>query len=338
MAAATFDGRAEDKLQIACANIGGFVPDAERFLDELASEMPRSAPVMEDHCFIVNCSSDIPVFRNLHSAPFRALAVRIRSGDQEYGWLMMVSFNMKEVFRRGEYRLLRTVAEQMALLMANSALYSDLERFVINLVKSLVMAIDAKDACTKGHSERVSEYCMRMAAALGLDEKQRTALLWASVLHDIGKIGTPEVILNKPARLSDNEYDCIKTHPAKGAEILRPISQLKDALPAIRHHHEQYDGRGYPDALRGESIPLLARIIAVADTYDAITSQRAYRAAHSHAEAMRIILEGAGSQFDPRVVDAFYRTVCGGRVAFDTPPAAGQAAETAKQEYAGVRQ
>ena len=335
LAAAIFDGRTEDNIQITCEGVSGVVPDAARFLAQLGAEMPRSAPVMEGHCFIVNCSTEFPVFRTMHPAAFRALAVRIQSGDQEYGWLLMVSFNMQESFRRGEYRLLRTLAEQVALLMANSALYSNLERFVINLVKSLVMAIEAKDAYTRGHSERVSEYCRRMAADLGLDEKQRTALQWASVLHDVGKIGTPETILNKPDRLSDDEYNRIKDHPAKGAEILRPISQLEDALPSIRHHHEQYGGQGYPDALQGEAIPFLARIISVADTYDAITSQRAYRPARSHGEAMRIIREGAGSQFDPRLVESFCRIVGDGRVAFASQPVAGAAA-TAEQACAGV--
>jgi HD-GYP domain-containing protein (c-di-GMP phosphodiesterase class II) len=337
LAVATFDGRPEDNILIAGADFSGIVPDATRFLAELGAEMPRSAPAIEEGCFIVNCSTELPAFRGMHPAAFRALAIRVQSANQEYGWLLLVSFNMREIFRRGEYRLLRTVAEQVALLRANSALYSNLESFVINLVKSLVMAIEAKDAYTKGHSERVSAYCLRMAADLGLDEKLLTDLQWASVLHDLGKIGTPEVILNKPDRLSANEYDCIKGHPAKGAEILLPIAQLEDALPAIRHHHEQYDGRGYPDALRGDSIPLLARIIAVADTYDAITSRRAYREAGSHEKAMRIIREGAGSQFDPKVVDAFCRIVGDGRAVFDTREATAPNAEAVKREYAGVQ-
>ncbi len=337
LAVATFEGRAEDNILIACPDIGRFVPDAARFVEVLGPEMSRSAPAMEEHCFIVNCSTELPAFHGLHPAPFRALAVRIQSRDQHYGWLLLVAFNMKEIFRRGEYRLLCTVAEQVAILQANSALYSNLERFVINLVKSLVMAIEAKDAYTKGHSERVSAYCMRMASDLGLDEKQRTALQWASVLHDLGKIGTPEMILNKPNGLSRDEYACIKEHPAKGAEILAPISQLEDALPAIRHHHEQYDGRGYPDALSGDAIPLLARIISVADTYDAITSNRAYRAARSHGEALRIIREGAGSQFDLKIVDAFCRTIGVGRVLFDTRQDTDPETETAKRQPTGVQ-
>ena len=309
MAAALFPDDPQSTVEVVSSDVGSFVPDTGPFLDRLIAEIPRSAPGFEGNCFIVSCSSELPCFACMHDMPFRALAIRISHVEQRHGWLLLVSFNMKEIFRRGEYRLLSTMAEQIALVKSNTALYKDLELFVINLVKSMVMAIEAKDEYTKGHSERVNGLCMDMAEGLELSAGQRANLQWSSTLHDLGKIGTPEGILNKPGRLSDTEFDCIKEHPVRGAEILKPISQLAEALPVIRHHHERYDGTGYPDGLQGESIPLLARIIAVADTYDAITSSRAYRAARSDHEALRIIEECAGTQFDPRVVEVFLRTV-----------------------------
>jgi HD-GYP domain-containing protein (c-di-GMP phosphodiesterase class II) len=146
---------------------------------------------------------------------------------------------------------------------------------------------------------------MLVGAQLGLNEVELGDLKWASILHDIGKIGIPESILNKPDSLTDDEYAIIKGHPGKGADILKPVDQLTGSISSIVHHHERYDGRGYPKGLKGDEIPLAARIIAAADTFDAINSHRAYRAAKSKEAAMAIIEEVSGSQLDPRVVAAF---------------------------------
>jgi putative nucleotidyltransferase with HDIG domain len=169
----------------------------------------------------------------------------------------------------------------------------------------LVFAIEAKDIYTRGHSERVSRYAMLIAERLQIDEAQKDVLKWASILHDIGKIGIPESILNKPSRLDDDEFNVIKGHPKKGHDILQPLEQLATCLPGILHHHERYDGKGYPHGLKGEEIPFLARIIAVADTFDAITSTRAYRSANGAEKALGIVDDVAGTQLDPVVVEAF---------------------------------
>jgi HD-GYP domain-containing protein (c-di-GMP phosphodiesterase class II) len=144
-----------------------------------------------------------------------------------------------------------------------------------------------------------------VAARLNLNEEQRKDLNWASVLHDIGKIGIPEAILNKPGSLTDEEFSIIKAHPEKGHKILQPLEQLSASLPGILHHHERYDGLGYPHGLKGEDIPLAARIIAVVDTFDAITSDRAYRAGKTVKEALAIIEKVAGSQLAPDLVEVF---------------------------------
>jgi len=170
----------------------------------------------------------------------------------------------------------------------------------------LVFAIEAKDIYTRGHSERVNRYAMLTADRLQLDKAEKNVLNWASILHDIGKIGVPGSILNKPARLTEEEFDVIKRHSKKGHDILEPLEQLASScLPGILHHHERYDGNGYPHGLRGEEIPFLARIIAVADTFDAITSNRAYRSARAAEQALAIVEEVAGTQLDPKVVKAF---------------------------------
>ena len=278
------------------------VPDTKSFVQRLISKIPEGDIAEEDSYFIINNSINVPAFRNIHPEPFRFLVVKMRNNMDLEGWLGLVSFNLDEIFRQSELSLLVTMAEQIAVVLSNQDLYRDMERFVINVVKSLVQAIEAKDPYTRGHSERVNNYCMLIANELGLDEENKKALHWASILHDIGKIGIPEAILNKPTGLSDSEYGIIKTHPKKGAEILKHIEQLSDSIDGILFHHERYDGKGYAAGLKGSEIPLEARIIAVADTFDAITSNRAYRDANAHEEAMKIIREVKGTQLDPDIV------------------------------------
>jgi len=319
LAAVCFPKQPEASAEVMRPDAASLIPDPTAFAASLAATMPESAPEFDPGCFILNDADEVPRFAAMHDRPFRALSVSIANEGRQFGWLLLVSFNMKEIFRRGEYRLLGTMAGQLAVVMANTELYADLEQFVINLVKSLIITIEAKDVYTKGHSDRVSRLSMRLGMALGLDAERYNHLQWASLLHDLGKIGTPEALLNKDGRLSDAEFDTIRAHPAKGGEILAPITQLAKAIPAIRHHHERYDGSGYPDGLQGEAIPLLARIISVADTYDAITSDRAYRKARTHEEAMQIIESIAGTQLDPQVVKVFSQSIATNGPWLDSP-------------------
>ena len=276
------------------------------FVNSLIDAIPLDEPSLKrDNYFIVHDSREIPAYRDLAPEPYRFLAVKMRHNGNFYGWMGLVSFNLGEIFRRSELRLLNSMAEQVAVVITNSDLYRDLERFVINMVKSLVYAIEAKDDYTRGHSERVCRYSLLMAERLGLDEDQRKILQWSSILHDSGKIGIPESILNKPWRLEDEEYQIIKNHPMQGHTILEPLEQLASSLPGMLHHHERYDGAGYPQGLKGKDIPLDARIIAVADTFDAITSDRAYRPAKSPEEALEVIEKVAGTQLDPDLVEVF---------------------------------
>jgi len=283
------------------------VSDPNDFVDHLLiNSIPSSeSSLLEESYFIVNNSRLNPDYKDLHPDPFRFLTVKMQHNKELYGWLGLVSFDMKKIFQRSELRLLGSVAEQMAVVIANTDLYRDMEHFVINVVKSLVYAIEAKDVYTRGHSERVNRYCMMIADRLNMEEEPKDALHWASILHDVGKIGIAEAILNKPGRLSDEEYGLIKEHSKKGYGILKPIRQLWASLPAILHHHERYDGGGYPQGLKGEEIPLSARIIAIADTFDAITSDRAYRPSKSREEALAIMEQVAGSQLDSNLFEIF---------------------------------
>ena len=174
-----------------------------------------------------------------------------------------------------------------------------------SLIKALSQAIEAKDPYTRGHSERVAEYSRKLGIKMGLDKEKVEALYWAGILHDIGKIAVPTNILIKPEKLTDEEYEKIKIHPEFSYKICKELKTLKQVLPAIRHHHERYDGNGYPDGLKENKIPLEARIMAVCDSFDAMTSDRAYRKALSKEEAIKILRNGKGKQWDPEIVDKF---------------------------------
>jgi len=174
-------------------------------------------------------------------------------------------------------------------------------------IKSLAAAIDAKDPYTRGHSERVAIFSVAIARELGLDERGLERVQIAALLHDVGKIGIEDAVLRKPERLTDAEYAIIKRHPAMGASIMAPIRQLKDIIPGMRHHHEALDGSGYPDGLAGGEIPLMARIIAVADTFDAMTSDRLYQQAMDDQVAIRTLTRLSGTRYDPKAVQAFIK-------------------------------
>jgi putative nucleotidyltransferase with HDIG domain len=174
------------------------------------------------------------------------------------------------------------------------------------VLRALTSAIDAKDPYTCGHSERVAQIAVRLARKLGCNRQSLHTVFLAGLLHDIGKIGIDDNVLRKPGKLSAAEYEHIKLVPKLGHKILRDLKQLSDVTPIVLHHHETFDGSGYPDGLRGEGIPLLARIVAVADAVDAMASERPYRAGMSDDKIDMNLSKGSGTQWDPAVVDAFF--------------------------------
>jgi len=207
---------------------------------------------------------------------------------------------------------MRRIEAELALINRNSKIRTGdlIERqqtLFSALIKSLVSTIDAKDEYTHDHSVKVTEYCIAMAESMGLTGTERKDIELAAILHDVGKIGVPESILLKKGKLTDEEFAQIKTHPAKGESIVNQVVELKNVALIVRAHHERYDGRGYPDGLAKQSIPLGARIMAVADSYDAMTSNRPYRNSLSHNTAVKEIVKNSGTQFDPEVVEHFLK-------------------------------
>ena len=238
----------------------------------------------------------------------------VRTPARVIGFVGLFRTSDDVCFETGELRLLGCLAEELSNTATTEELNLELRQMLFNTVRSLVAAIDAKDVYTRGHSERVYRLSMLIGERLGLAPDQMQTLSWAAVLHDVGKIAIKGNILNKPGRLTDEEFAEVKTHPAKGCKVIEPIPQLQAALPGIRHHHERFDGKGYPDGLKGEEIPFQARIIAVADTYDAIVSTRAYRQAKTNNWAIDEINRCSGTQFDPEAAGAFMELAAEGLV------------------------
>jgi len=183
-------------------------------------------------------------------------------------------------------------------------LYTKMRKVYLDTIRALAAAIDAKDPYTKGHSERVSEMSLALAQELNLSDRDIENIEYAALLHDIGKIGIADNILGKNSSLTNEEFDKIKEHPIMGAKIIEPVDFLKNSYEAIYHHHEKYNGTGYPDGLKEKDIPLSARIIAVADAYDAMGSDRPYRKKLSKDEILNELKDQAGKQFDPEIVKA----------------------------------
>ena len=206
-----------------------------------------------------------------------------------------------------ELEHLSIFVNNMAATLYKAKQDEELEESYLNTVKALVKAIEEKDQYTSGHSERVSKLAMKIAETMELPREEIEVIGIGSLLHDVGKIGIPESIVRSPKNLTAAEYNIIKSHPEKGCEIVNPIRRLNAHSYLIRSHHERYDGKGYPDGLKGDQIPIGAQIISVADTFDAITSSRAYRKGLPEEEAVKRILESRGTQFSPSVTDAFMR-------------------------------
>jgi len=234
------------------------------------------------------------------------LVERVRHGDAIIG--ILIAGNRKGEdpdVSSSEIQLVEAAAGFFSLFHQNAFRFAEQRQQFIGTLNALSAAVDAKDPYTFGHSERVALLASQLASKIGFKPAEVEAVRVAGMLHDIGKIGVPEVVLRKPGKLNDEEFDLIKQHPEIGYHILRDLPSLKFHLPGVLHHHERWDGRGYPHKLSGEQIPLIARIMALADTFDAMSSNRAYRKAMDREHVLAEIRKSAGAQFDPKLVEPF---------------------------------
>jgi HD-GYP domain-containing protein (c-di-GMP phosphodiesterase class II) len=271
-------------------------------LDQLALESVRElAREPGLGVWVSNSSSD-----GLDSA-LRQVAVTGVSNDvgATVGWLIAANPIDDRAFGL-EVELVTTVADMIATQRANAQLYADLKELLFGVIRALTSAIDAKDPYTSGHSERVARIAVRIGEELGLPANQRSDLYLMGLLHDVGKIGIQDDVLKKPGKLSPEEYRQIQAHVRIGVHILSDLKKLHHLLPGVAHHHECVDGTGYPTGLSGDSIPLCARILAVADAFDAMSSSRPYRRRVPPDQIDEIFRKGAGSQWDTQVVQALF--------------------------------
>lgn len=242
------------------------------------------------------------------------LCVPVRVKDRILGVLEAINKKGGEDFDDEDLSLFISLANQVAIALDNARLYQEMEEMFFQTTKSLAEAIEKRDPYTGGHTQRVTQYCLAVAKYLPIKPEELKWLKIASILHDIGKIGIDDQVLRKPTRLDPHEFDLIRRHPKIGAEILGHIKQLKEIIPGVKYHHEHMNGKGYPEGLIGEGIPMIARIIAVTDTYDAITTDRPYRKALSKERAISELKKGAGTQFDWKVVEAFLQAFHSGEI------------------------
>jgi HD-GYP domain-containing protein (c-di-GMP phosphodiesterase class II) len=235
------------------------------------------------------------------------LAVPLQRQDTVLGCLFVID-KQRGDFDSRDSKLLSSIANESAIYLENSILFADVHALMMGLMHSLTSAVDAKDAYTCGHSERVALLSRHLAVARGLPDGEVDQIYMAALLHDVGKIGVPEQVLQKTGRLTPEEFDVMKKHPAIGARILAEIKQMKPLIPGVLHHHERVDGKGYPAGLAGNDIPLMGRIICLADCFDAMTSSRTYRKALPLEVALSEIRRCAGTQFDASLAESFLRT------------------------------
>jgi putative nucleotidyltransferase with HDIG domain len=233
-----------------------------------------------------------------------AVCVPLHTADGVIGAIAVGSRDPEARFTGDDVRLLSTIANHLTVAIGNTELYASLQDAYLATVRSLAAAVDAKEPHMRGHSERVAVFARATAEKMGLSHEQQTALEMAAYLHDIGKIGISGQILRKPGPLDDEETATMRHHPLIGANILRPVAFPWSIAPVVRHHHEHYDGTGYPAGLRGEEIPILARVLAATDAYEAMVADRPYRRSLTAEGAIAELRRCAGTDFDPRVVEA----------------------------------
>src|SRR5688572_16604884 len=277
-----------------------------RLAEELMNLMSGRKSVL-----LVNDLHNDKTFAWLGEYAKQIIAVPLQREDQILGCLFGID-KLSGEFDSVDSKLLNSIANESAIYLENVTLFADVHGLMMGLLHSLTSAVDAKDAYTCGHSERVALLSRHLAKTIKLTDAEVERVYMAGLLHDVGKIGVPEAVLQKPGKLTPEEFDQMKKHPEIGARILADIKQIKDIIPGVLHHHERYDGKGYPAGLAGENIPAMGRILCLADCFDAMTSNRTYRKALPLEVALTEIRRCSGTQFDPAMAEAFLKIGCEG--------------------------
>jgi hypothetical protein len=292
----------EDKQTGSHFLIEGDIPFDEIGLARLISRFDDydwARPLVKNRVQGTLLGSDYPGLENFVIVP-------ITGGSHRSGWILSCNLRDNREFGSVEGSLLNSVATILGTHVRNIDLYQQHEDLLISFVRSLVSTLDAKDPYTRGHSERVALISRRLGQHLNLPEEDLNDIYLSGMLHDVGKIGVDDRVLQKPGKLTDEEFEEIKEHPMIGYNILKGMKNLQKILPGVRHHHESVDGTGYPDKLAGDEIPLMARIMAVADAYDAMGSSRVYRKGMPLEKLEDIFRNGSGQQWDSRIIDAYF--------------------------------
>jgi len=279
------------------------VPDSTEHLDadmELPPEFPHVLERLRKSRRVLVSSADAK-----HEQTGYGTSLWGPLSDGDTGFALVGIVRRAVPFVAGDMLVLDSVLTYGSHILSNLRLVEQLKRTSFEAVRALVNAIDQKDSDTYGHSERVGFLAKITGQSVGMTPKQLQQLEWAGLLHDVGKIGIPEHVLNKPGRLTDEEFALIKEHPSRSFEVLRPVASLEPVLDAVLYHHENPDGTGYPSGLKGEDIPLMARIIHVVDMFDALTSTRSYRGAYDVEHSIAIMKKDAGTKLDARIVEHF---------------------------------
>ena len=282
--------------------VGGQVAFNEAGLQRLIERFDGhdwTRPLVKNHIQGTLLGADFPGLESL-------IIVPVMEGAFRSGWIASCNLRGSREFGTVEANLLNSIATILGTHVRNIDLYQQHEELMLSFVRSMVSTLDAKDPYTRGHSERVAKIARRLGEEMNLPEDDLNDIYLSGVLHDIGKVGVDDGILSKPDKLTDEEFKQIQKHPMIGFEILKGLKNLQKILPGVRNHHENFNGRGYPDNLSGESIPMMARILAVADSYDAMGSDRPYRKGMPLPRVEDIFRRGAGDQWDPVVIEAYF--------------------------------
>lgn len=281
----------------------GEPPLNDRELSEFFLELDSRnsyRPIVLNHLAATEFSRRHKDIKSLVAAP-------VREGKRKFGWIVSLNKQDDQEFGTVEANFINTLATILGTHVRNKDLLREQNDLLLGFVRSFVSSLDAKDPYTRGHSERVALIARCIGREMGLPDEELKTLHLSGLLHDIGKIGVDDRILRKDGWLSDEEFEQVKRHPMIGYKILAGLKNLHHVLPGVRSHHESYNGKGYPDGLAKDEIPLLARILAVADSYDAMGSDRPYRKGLPIEKIHHILREGSGSQWDPSVIDAYFR-------------------------------